>query len=103
MNKLNGIASDLLESRPPDFMTSNDFHEAPLEHRHIQRSVAVNRHGFIVERSVACNLRMEPNLFLRERKGCWFARRPLAYRILLRQSARLLALEKFVQQAALRF
>ncbi len=58
-----------VKSRPPDLMAPNDFKQAPLDHCYIERSLAADRYGLVIERYVARHLPMEPHLLLRKRKG----------------------------------
>src|SRR2546423_12661927 len=52
----------------PDFVTSDNFEQATLEYKYIQRSVPVNGYAFVVKRDVPGHLRMKPYLLLSKRE-----------------------------------
>jgi len=47
----------------------NNFKQAPLQRRQIERAVPVYSHSLVVERNVTCHLPMKPYLLLSERKS----------------------------------
>ena len=58
MDDLHGFAAGSLKRSTPDLMSPNDFNEAPLQHRRIQRALTVDRDGFVVERNFTRQLFM---------------------------------------------
>ena len=72
MNNLDGFATNNFKGRAPDVMPSNNFKQAPLQRRQIERAVPVYSHSLVVERNVTCHLPMKPYLLLSERKRYWY-------------------------------
>ena len=68
MNDLSWLTVDGIIARSPYFMPAKDLAEAPLQDAEVQRAVAVNGDGLVVEwRHVGSCLGAAPNFFL---DGC---------------------------------